>query len=246
MGTHHNSHSHFPFTRISRVQKPFIRFYVIFLDFICVCTDRLQASTVRMPVHMLLANACNMLSLLYRLKHVGIVRLRQEVNDADKLGINNSDSMPAQDSPRPPLSDSSGSKSRSTKGKHDSLPSYNNYFRLCVMANIVGADGTYFHSMSESVKCGKVLFSEQTVELRSCCSPCQGEVAMEYTQPSLIQPSLIRPSLIRPSLIRPSLIRSSPSTRHLSGDVAMVNMVLTCIEKHMLGHVCVGACTCII
>ena len=27
-----------------------------------------------------------------------------------------------------------------------------------------------------------------------------------------------------------------PSTGHLSGDVAMVNMVLTGIEKHMLGH----------
>ena len=43
---------------------------------------------------------------------------------------------------------------------------------------------------------------------------------------------------------QPSLIRSPPSTGHLSGDVAMVNMVLTCTEKHMLGHMRVGACTC--
>ena len=58
----------------------------------------------------------------------------------------------------------------------------------------------------------------------------------EYTQPSLIRPSLIRPSLIRPP----------PSTGHLSSDIAMVNMVLTCTEKHnMLGHVRVGVGTCI-
>ena len=47
----------------------------------------------------------------------------------------------------------------------------------------------------------------------------------------------------QPSLIRPSLIRSPPSTRHLS-DVAMVNMVLMCTEKHMLGHVRMGTCAC--
>ena len=49
----------------------------------------------------------------------------------------------------------------------------------------------------------------------------------------------------QPSLIQPSLTRSHPSTEHLSGDVAMVNMALTCTEKHMLGHVRVGACICI-
>ena len=49
----------------------------------------------------------------------------------------------------------------------------------------------------------------------------------------------------QPSLTQPSLIRSHPSTGHLSGDVAMVNMALTCTEKHMLGHVRVGTCTCI-
>ena len=42
----------------------------------------------------------------------------------------------------------------------------------------------------------------------------------------------------QPSLIRPSLIRFPPSTGHLSGDVAMVNMVLTCTETRMLGHNC--------
>ena len=49
----------------------------------------------------------------------------------------------------------------------------------------------------------------------------------------------------QPSLIRPFLIRSPSSTGHLPSDVAMVNMVLTCTETHMLGHVRMGACTCI-
>ena len=42
-----------------------------------------------------------------------------------------------------------------------------------------------------------------------------------------------------------ALIWSPPSTGHLSGDIAMVNMVLTCTERHMFGHVRVGACECI-
>ena len=45
----------------------------------------------------------------------------------------------------------------------------------------------------------------------------------------------------QPSLIWPSLIRSPPSTGHLSGDVAMVNMVTTCTKRHMPSHVHVGA-----
>ena len=43
----------------------------------------------------------------------------------------------------------------------------------------------------------------------------------------------------------PNPVRSlHQGCRHLSGDIAMVNMVLMCTETHMLGHVCVGECTC--
>ena len=40
--------------------------------------------------------------------------------------------------------------------------------------------------------------------------------------------------------------RNPVTSLYLSGDVAMVNMALTHTEKHMLGHVRVGACTCTI
>ena len=45
------------------------------------------------------------------------------------------------------------------------------------------------------------------------------------------------PTLYNIKYTQPSLIRSPPSTGHLSGDVAMVNMVLTCTLQHVINMV---------
>lgn len=93
-----------------------------------------------------------------RLKHVGIVRLRQEMLDTDKLGITFGESQDLQGSPQPvgsPDAKAHG-KIKGSKPKPDALPSHNNFFRLCIVANIRMPDGSYLSSMSESIKCGKL------------------------------------------------------------------------------------------
>ena len=86
--------------------------------------------------------------------------------------------------------------------------------------------------------------------MRSCCQGhpmilCWSKSGSLVPKPVYTQLSLTRPFLIchLPLPALPNL--SPPSTGLLSSDVAMVSMTLTCTEMHMLGHLRVGACTCI-
>ena len=80
------------------------------------------------------------------------------------------------------------------------------------------------------------------ISMQSHCRTFKIVVKHAWTGTTVSQ-CVRRREYTQPSLIRPFLIRSPSSTGHLPSDVAMVNMVLTCRETHMLGHVRKGACT---